>query len=76
MDRLLNLQKYFQEQHERYDSKELGMDARTESETVKTDVSLKNQRLFKLPSGEKEYFFDHIGFTGKYTGEEYILNQM
>ncbi len=68
MDRLLNLQKYFQEQHERYDSKELGMDARTESETVKTDVSLKNQRLFKLPSGEKEYFFDHIGFTGKYTG--------
>lgn len=68
MDRLSNLQKYFQENHERYDPKELGMDARTESETVKTDEKLKSERLFMLPSGEKEYFFDHIGFTGKYTG--------
>ena len=44
------------------------MSARTESETVKTNAELKKLRKFKLPNGNIEYFFDHVGFTGKYTG--------
>lgn len=68
MDRLKKMQDYFEKEHELYDPKELGMDARTESDSVKNDNDLKKERLFKMPSGEEKYFFDHIGFTGKYTG--------
>lgn len=68
MDRLQKMQEYFENEHEQYNPKELGMDARTESDSVKSDSELKNERLFKMPSGEEKYFFDHIGFTGKYTG--------
>ena len=67
MERLKKIQEYFENEHEYYNPKELGMDARTESDSVKTDNELKNERLFMLPSGKEEYFFDHIGFTGKYT---------
>lgn len=68
IERLNKMQEYFAGNHTQYNPKELGMEARTESDSVKNDDELKQLRLFKLPSGEKKYFFDHIGFTGKYTG--------
>lgn len=68
MKRLQKMQAYFSQKHNRYVPAELGMEARTESETVKANPVLRKYRLFEMPSGEKEYFFDHIGFVGKYTG--------
>lgn len=68
MERLKKLQDYFSQPHGFYDPKELGLNARTESDTVKNDPDLKKYRLFKLPTGEQKYFFDHIGFYGKFSG--------
>lgn len=68
MKRLQHLQDYFSQHHEAYNPDELGFDARTESESVKTNPKLRNDRKFRLPDGTEEYFFDHIGFTGKYKG--------
>ena len=68
MKRLQHLQNYFSQHHESYNPDELGFDARTESESVKTNPKLRNDRKFRLPDGTEEYFFDHIGFTGKYKG--------
>lgn len=68
IEKLKKMQSYFENEHVQYNPKELGMEARTESDSVKNDNDLKNERLFKMPSGEERYFFDHIGFTGKYTG--------
>lgn len=68
MERLKKMQEYFEVSHDVYIPRELGMDARTESDSVKNDNSLNKSRLFTMPSGEKQYFYDHIGFTGKYTG--------
>lgn len=73
MNRLKNMNEYFAGEHSKYDPKELGMDARTESQSVKDDPELKQQRLFKMPSGNKEYFYDHIGFSGDYNGRIYFL---
>lgn len=68
MEKLDRFQEYFSSCGNLYNPKELGMSARTESETVKTNTELKKLRKFKLPNGNIEYFFDHVGFTGKYTG--------
>jgi len=68
MSRLKRLQEYFESCDDFYDAKDLGMDARTESETVKTNPDLKQMRCFKTPDGREEYFFDHIGFHGKFSG--------
>ena len=68
MKRLQCLQNYFSQYHEIYNPNELGFDARTESESVKNNPKLKNDRKFRLPDGTEVYFFDHISFTGKYTG--------
>ncbi|MGN0462818.1 MAG: hypothetical protein ACI4HZ_10305 [Ruminococcus sp.] len=68
MKKLERFQEYFSNCSSSYDPKELGIGARTESETVKSDTELKNLRKFQLPNGSEEYFFDHIGFTGKYSG--------
>lgn len=67
MERLNILQNYFSQKHDFYQPKELGASARTESETVKNDPDLKKYRLFELPTGEQVYFYDHIGFTGKFS---------
>ena len=67
MKRLQHLQNYFSQYHEKYDPDELGYDARTESQTVKTNSDLKDKRKFRLPDGTEKYFFDHIGFAGKYS---------
>lgn len=68
MERLQKLQDYFAQSHDRYDPTEMGMNARTESETVKSNPVLKQLRVFRLPSGKEECFFDHISFTsGKYS---------
>ena len=68
MERLEKMQEYFSVDNERYSSQDLGMNARTESETVKTNPELKRLRKFRLPSGEEEYFYDHISFSsGKYS---------
>ena len=61
--RLKRLQDYFAVEHDIYDPKELGMNARPEADSVKNDPNLKKYRKFKLPSGEEHYFFDHIGFS-------------
>lgn len=68
MERLKGLQSYFEHERDRYDPARLGMHARTESDTVKQDGELKKYRKFKLPDGEERYFYDHIGFTGKFSG--------
>lgn len=68
MKRLERFQEYFSSCGSSYDPKELGMEARTESETVKSDADLRNLRRFKLPNGNEEFFFDHVGFYGKYSG--------
>lgn len=68
MKKLERFQDYFSNCNNLYDPKVLGMGARTESETVKSDTDLKALRRFKLLDGNEEYFFDHVGFTGKYTG--------
>ena len=67
MKKLNRFQEYFSNCNDSYDPKDLGMGARTESETVKSDADLRDLRRFKLPSGSEEYFFDHIGFSGKYS---------
>lgn len=67
MKRLQHLQNYFSQHHEKYNPHELGFDARTESETVKSNSDLSDKRKFRLPNGAEEYFFDHIGFAGKYS---------
>lgn len=71
--KLKGLQEYFNCYDGRFDLMALGMNARTESETVKTNPKLKNMRLFKLPDNQEEYFFYHIGFTGTYCGRIYFL---
>ena len=68
MKRLERFQEYFSTCDNQYDPNKLGMNARTESDTVKSDDDLKKYRLFKMPDGNEEYFFDHVSFSGKYTG--------
>lgn len=68
---LLKLQRmnaYFGDEDTEYAPQKLGMKARTESESVQQDRELKKQRMFRMPNGENEYFFNHIGFTGNYCG--------
>lgn len=67
MKKLNRFQEYFANCGASYDPRDLGMGARTESETVKSDADLRDLRRFKLPGGSEEYFFDHIGFSGKYS---------
>ncbi|MCS6103526.1 hypothetical protein DWV12_14525 [Clostridium botulinum] len=64
--KLLHMQQYFSEYDGIYNPKELGLHARTESETVKSNPDLKAFRLFKKPDGSEEYFYNHIGFTSIY----------
>ena len=66
INRLIIMNTYFSESHSSYDPDELGMKARSESDTVKTNPKLMKQRLFKTPSGEEKYFFDHISFMHDY----------
>lgn len=73
INKLLRLQEYFSRYNGKLDLDVLGFNARTESETVKTDPKLKNMRKFKLPNGEEEYFFLHIGFSGNYCGRIHFL---
>lgn len=68
MKKLDRFQEYFFSCGNSYDPRELGMNARTESETVKSNDELKKLRRFKMPNGNEEYFFDHVSFTGKYNG--------
>lgn len=68
MTKLNRLQEYFSTYDGKYDPKKLGMNARTESDSVKNDPTLKNLRLFRKPDGSEDYFYDHIGFSGKYSG--------
>lgn len=67
MKKLERFQEYFSSCGSSYDPKELGMGARTESETVRSDADLRCLRRFKLPNGDEECFFDHVGFSGKYS---------
>lgn len=73
MKRLDKLQDFFSKDHNYYDPKELGLDARTESDSVKDCDELKSKRLFELPDGSREFFYDHIGFSGKYSGRIHFL---
>lgn len=71
--KLLRMQEYFSEYNGIYDPQLLGLKARTESESVKSDPKLKAFRLFRKPDGTEEYFYDHIGFTGSYCGRIHFL---
>jgi hypothetical protein len=71
--KLMRMQQYFSEYDGIYDPKKLGLNARPESETVKSNNSLKALRLFKKPDGSRDYFYNHIGFTGKYCGRIHFL---
>ncbi|WP_339782772.1 hypothetical protein NSQ38_15410 [Paenibacillus sp. FSL R7-0313] len=64
---------YFGNEDTEYNPHILGMKARTESESVQQNPSLKQQRLFCKPNGETAYFFDHISFTGNYSGRIHFL---
>lgn len=66
--KLMRIQQYFSSYDGLYDPKQLGFNARTESETVKSNPTLKSYRLFEKPDGSTDYFYNHIGFTGKYCG--------
>lgn len=61
--KLWEMEKYFASKPKRYIPEEMGMDARTESSSVKTNPNLKEHRCFTLLDGTKEYFFDHISFS-------------
>lgn len=66
--RLNILEDYFSNYNGIYDHKELGHNARTESDTVKSNRKLQQERLFAMPDGRSEYFYDHISFTGSMEG--------
>lgn len=68
MKKLDRFQEYFSCCGDVYNPNELGMNARTESETVKKHPAYLEERKIRLPNGSYEYFFDHVGFTGKYSG--------
>lgn len=71
--KLMRLQQYFSEYDGIYNPKVLGLNARTESETVKSNKGLKDLRRFKKPDDSIDYFYDHIGFTSKYCGRIHFL---
>ena len=73
MKRLQRMDEYFASCGDVYDPKVLGLDARTESETVRNDPELKEYRKFQLADGSFAYFFDHISFSGKYCGRIHFL---
>lgn len=64
---------YFGNEETEYNPQILGLKARTESESVQQNPSLRQKRLFSKPNGEKAYFFDHISFTGNYSGRIHFL---
>jgi hypothetical protein len=68
IEKLQRIEEYFKTYNGIYNPKELGLNARTESDTVKSYDILKIKRRFRKPNGEDDYFFDHIGFSGKFTG--------
>ena len=47
--------------------------ARTESDSVKNDPSLKSERKFTKPDGTSDYFYEHISFSGDYSGRIHFL---
>lgn len=71
--RLKILEEYFSKYNGIYDLKELGHNARTESETVKSNRKLSDERLFALPDGSVKYFYDHFSFTGSMEGRIHFL---
>ncbi len=58
--KLFILQDYFKSA-DYYDGRKIS--ARDESDSVKNDDKLKQQRLFELPNGEKKYFYEHISLN-------------
>ncbi|MEG1094996.1 MAG: hypothetical protein RSE08_07745 [Lactococcus sp.] len=68
LKKLKRMDIYFGNHNRQYSPQELGLDARTESDTVQQDPQLKRLRLFQLPDGTSQHFFDHVGFTGNYCG--------
>lgn len=71
--KLIRLQEYFTGYDGVFVPKDLGFCSRTESETVKSNSDLKKLRLFEKPDGVKEYFYNHIGFTGNFCGRIHFL---
>ncbi|WP_406242053.1 hypothetical protein ACF3M2_14205 [Tissierella carlieri] len=71
--KLFRIQEYFSEYDGVYHPKKLGLDARSESETVKSNESLRAMRYFKKTDGSNDYFYDHIGFMGNYCGRIHFL---
>lgn len=65
--KLVKLDVYYKE-HNCFDIKILGFKARDESVSVKNDSKLKELRRFKKPDDSYSYFYNHINFSGNYTG--------
>lgn len=59
--------------HDIFDIKTLGFNARSESDSVKNNEKLKKLRNFKKPDGSYSYFYNHISFTGIFTGRIHFL---
>lgn len=74
MNQLECLQGYFHSCSTKFSLQDVNKNARMESYSVQNSPKLKKFRLFKLPNGEKKYFFCHISFTGKFSsGRIYFL---
>ena len=65
--RLEKLDDYYNK-HNIFDIKTLAFKARNESDSVKNDSKLKELRRFKKPDDSYSYFYNHISFSGNYTG--------
>lgn len=65
--RLEKLDDYYNE-HNSFDIKILGFNARDESESVKNDSKLKEFRKSKKPDGSYSYFYNHMSFSGNFNG--------
>jgi len=73
LKKLMRLQEYFFQYDGVYNCKNLGLNARTESDSVKNNPELSAMRYFKKPDGSSDYFYNHIGFSGKYCGRIHYL---
>lgn len=73
MKRIQILEDYFATYEGEFDKNKVGFGCRTESESVKKDNELNEQRKFVTPFGKEEYFYWHISFPGNYPGRIHFL---
>ena len=70
------LQQYFAALHGSFslnELKKIGMDVSDESDSVKNNSKLSEQRLFTLPDVSRDYFYYHVKFFGKFETRLHFL---